>query len=270
MTMGAITTLSLASQMPTGSLEPVALPHGIARRIESIDLRLMAAAAAAAEMMGVDDPGHDWSHIARCAASALAIGQDVGADLVILMPAVFFHDCVNLPKDHPQRREASTHSARRCGEVLAGLGYQTGEACRIADVIIEHSYTLGKTPSSLESAVLQDVDKLDAMGAIGVMRAVTCGVRLGTLFYDPTDPAAENRPLDDRQWMIDHFFQKLLRLESAMHTEPARREAARRAAFLRCFLETFMSEVGASETSWAAEARLQIQQAKSKPGGDYA
>lgn len=243
----------------------VALPQALARQIERIDARLPAAAVAAAALADVGDPGHDWSHVARCASSALAIGTDVGADLTILLPAVFFHDCVNLRKDDIRRREAAALSACRSRGILGDLGYGENELIRITSVIAEHSYTVGVAPTSLEAAVLQDVDKLDAIGAIGVMRAVTCGVRLGTSFYDPCDPGAEDRSFDDRTWIIDHFSQKLMHLHDAMHTRGARREAARRTKFLQQFLEQLLSEVETceivmSEDTCATNSKTQNQE----------
>jgi uncharacterized protein len=190
-----------------------------------------------------DDPGHDWSHILRCAEMALTIGEKVGADLSRLLPAAFFHDVVNVPKDDVRRAEASTHSAATASAVLVQLGYDGLEAQAIGTIIREHSCSLGAEPSSLESAVLQDADRLDAIGAVGIMRMVTCGVRLGTSYYDLADPFLAARQPNERSFMLDHLFDRLLRLGDRMNTDFAKAEAKERITFLRTFVDQLRKEV---------------------------
>lgn len=190
-----------------------------------------------------DDPGHDWLHVERVTATAAALGRGVGADLSVLLPAAILHDVVNLRKDDPRRGEASALAAAAGSELLSRSEYDGSEIQRIGMVIREHSYTADIAPSTIESAVLQDADKLDALGAVGVLRASVCGARLGTRFYDAEDPFAAARSTDDRRYLLDHFEAKLLRLASRMHTVSARREADRRIAFLRDFLEALRSEL---------------------------
>ncbi len=113
------------------------------------------------------DPGHDFAHIMRVIGTCKSIGSKVGANLEVLIPAAMLHDVVNLPKDHPERKQASQKAAEEAKNILRNLEYSNEEVNRIETVIIEHSYSLGKKPSCIESAVLQDADRLDALGAIG-------------------------------------------------------------------------------------------------------
>jgi uncharacterized protein len=173
------------------------------------------------------------------------IGATVGADLALLLPAAILHDVVNLPKNHPDRLAASSQAARKSEEILRDSGYGETEIQRIAEIITEHSYSLGKKPSSIESAVLQDADKLDALGAIGIMRTVTCGCRLGAAYYSGQDPFAATRKLNDKAFTLDHFYQKLFKLPELMNTETAKAEARERVAFMRAFLDQLRSEIQA-------------------------
>jgi uncharacterized protein len=136
-------------------------------------------------------------------------------------------------------------AAEKSKQILEECGYMADEIQKIREIITEHSFSLAKKPSTIESAVLQDADKLDAIGAIGIARAFTCGCKLGSSYYDPAEPMPKNRPLNDKSFTIDHFFVKLLKLQDMMNTEPARREAAERTRFMKSFLEQFSSEIQA-------------------------
>ena len=189
------------------------------------------------------DPSHDFVHVERVMANCRRIGASVGADLELLLPAAVLHDVVNLPKNHPERLQASQMAAERSHAILVAAGYSEEEIARIREIITEHSYSLGKKPSSIESAVLQDADKLDALGAIGLMRVVTCGARMGSSYYEPSEPIAEKRALNDKVFTVDHFFAKLFKLPDLMNTDLARAEAQERAAYMRGFLEQLVSEI---------------------------
>jgi uncharacterized protein len=204
----------------------------------------LSAVEQAARRFYVDgDPGHDWSHVERVRATCLRYARALGANVEILLPAALLHDVVNPPKNLSESASASKASAECAAEILAGAAYPAGLIPAVQTVIAEHSYSAGREPSSIESAVLQDADRLDALGAIGIMRVVSCGCRVGAVFYDLDDPFARERPLDDHAYMIDHFFTKLLKLPGAFHTDIGRREAEARVAVMREFLAHLKSEL---------------------------
>ena len=99
------------------------------------------------------------------------------------------------------------------------------------------------TPETLEAKVLQDADRLDAIGAIGVARCFATCADMKRPFYDPDDPRCEHRAPDDKLWGVDHFYKKLLRLEAGMHTATARSLAAERTRFMREFLDRLADEI---------------------------
>jgi len=193
-----------------------------------------------------DDPGHDWTHVERVVRSCQELGGVAGADLSLLVPAALLHDVVNRPKDDPARLLASRDAADEAARLLSQAGYSHGEILRICSIVLEHSYTAGRAPSSLESAILQDADRLDALGAVGILRAATCGARLGAAYYHSGDPFARDRQLDDFRYTLDHFYTKLLTLPETLNTEAARREAERRVVFMGEFLAELGREIGAS------------------------
>ncbi len=196
-----------------------------------------------------DDPAHDWAHAERVIAWARRLGEAEGADWAVLGPAAALHDVVNVPKNAPDRAHASARAGEAAVQILAPLGYGSEDVARIAVVIGEHSWSAGRAPSSVEAACLQDADRLDAVGAVGVARTFTVGKALGAAYYDRADPWAEHRDLDDRAFTLDHFKAKLLRLAASMNTAAGRAEAERRSAFMRAFLDQWRAEI-------AMEARL--------------
>lgn len=200
--------------------------------------------AAARPLYPTDDPGHDLGHIQRVLRSCRQLGAQENARLELLLPAAALHDLVNVPKNHPDRANASRLAADRARPILAAADYAPDEIAAIAQAILEHSFSLGKKPSSLESAVLQDADRLDALGAVGIMRCISCGAQMGATYYDLADPLARHRPLDDKAFSIDHFFVKLFQLPDLMNTSAGRAEALRRVGFMQSFLRQLGSEIG--------------------------
>jgi uncharacterized protein len=189
------------------------------------------------------DPGHDFAHIMRVVATCKKLGAQVGANLDVLIPAAMLHDIVNVPKDHPERTLASQKAADEAKNILKQLKYSQEEVDRISTVITEHSYSLGKKPSSIESGILQDADRLDALGAIGIMRTVSCGCLLKASYYDVEDPFAKSRDLNDKKFTVDHFFTKLFKLPETFNTPEAKVEANKRIVFMKAFLEQLGREI---------------------------
>lgn len=190
-----------------------------------------------------DDPGHDLSHALRVALWTLRIG-DRDVDPREAVAAALLHDVVNLPKDHPARAEASGRSAEVASEILATADFSPEARARICDAIRDHSYSRGARPTSDLGRALQDADRLEALGAIGIFRTISTGVRMGAAYFHPEDPWASARPLDDVAHSVDHFFTKLLKLPATMNTPAGRREANHRAATMRDLLHQLGHELG--------------------------
>ena len=191
-----------------------------------------------------NDPGHDRTHIDRVIFNCLEIAdgsEQVDFDLLLL--AALMHDIVNLPKDHPDRAKASEMAAAKAKEYLVNYDFTDCEIEKVAQIIIEHSFSRGEKPSSIESEILQDADRLDALGAIGIMRWVTCGTKLNSQFYHAGDPLSEQRNLDDSKFMLDHYFQKLKKLPEMMNTRKGRELAKQRIQFMNSFVQNLLAEI---------------------------
>lgn len=190
-----------------------------------------------------NDPSHDLGHVKRVVAAVRKIAALEGGDLSVLIPAAWLHDIVNLPKDHPQRVEASKLSADKAFAILAAHGYEARALEAIHHAIHAHSFSAGITPSTLEAKILQDADRLDALGAIGIARCFAVSGALGRALFDPEDPLADRRAPDDTVYGLDHFQVKLYRIAVSLHTATARAMATERAQFMRMFAAQLDKEI---------------------------
>lgn len=201
---------------------------------------LEAAARAAAEGA---DPAHDWQHVCRVVANVRAIAPEAGAREEIAVPAALLHELFNYPKDHPRSAESGDVCAERAAALLRGLSWPAEVVDAVAYAIRVHSFSRGLVPETREAQVLQDADRLDAIGAIGIARCFATCASMRRPFYAPDDPFCASRAPDDKQWGVDHFYRKLLRIPETLHTAPARRLAEGRVAFMRAYLEQLGREI---------------------------
>lgn len=193
------------------------------------------------------DSAHGMDHVKRVVANARQLAAAEGAKLEVVLPAAWLHDCVALPKDSPARRAASEVAARTARQWLEGAGYDPAWLDGIEHAIAAHSFSAGIAPRTVEAKVVQDADRLDSLGAIGIARCLMLGGQLDRPLYDLQDPFCESRAPDDRISTVDHFHTKLLLLVDSMQTESGRREAARRTEFMRAFLKELEVELEPSE-----------------------
>ena len=189
------------------------------------------------------DDAHGVEHVLRVALWTVRIGGGT-IDHREGLAAALLHDLVNVPKSSPDRSRASELSAEAARPLLEAAGFATDAVDRIAGAIRDHSFSRGATPESALGRALQDADRLEALGAIGIMRCIATGQRMGGALFHPSDPWAERRDLDDRAYSIDHFYTKLLKLPGTMQTDAGRVEAERRAAVLTRFADALREELG--------------------------
>ena len=190
------------------------------------------------------DSGHDLAHIRRVVANALHLAAAECASLDVVLPSAWLHDLVNLQKDDPRRSEASRLAAEEAVNFLREIGYPGEFLPDIAHAIEAHSFSANIEPRTLEAKVVQDADRLDALGAIGIARCFATSSAMRQAFYCEADPFAENRQLDDTKYALDHFEIKLFPVVASLKTEAGRREGRKRALFLYDFLTQFKSELG--------------------------
>jgi len=196
----------------------------------------------------VDDLSHDAAHLRRVYDWSLRLAPEAGADLDLAGAAALVHDLVSVPKDAEERPLAGERSAASAVTLLEQVGYSGGEITSITAAVRTSNWSRGLPPSGPLGQVLQDADRLDAIGAVGIARTFACaqtmvsrGRRMSLYHHD--DPLARHRPPEEQRFALDHFQTKLLRLAEGMHLPSARREAARRHRRMVSFLEGLAEEL---------------------------
>lgn len=175
------------------------------------------------------DAAHDWHHIERVFRNGLAIAAtEPDADPVVLRAALLLHDIGEKRIGHGN----AVVAAETVADLLLPLSVSVEQVPLVTIAINEHSFTRGVPPSTLEAAIVQDADRLDAIGAIGVARAFAYGGANGRPLYDP----------DEGTNSIQHFYDKLFHLQERMNTAEGRRLAHARHRFMETFVAQFMQE----------------------------
>ena len=188
------------------------------------------------------DPSHDIGHVLRVGLWTQRLGGDEVSPREAIAAALC-HDIVNVPKNSPKRSQASSLSARAARRLLPEYGFNATSINSIADAVRDHSFSRGAVPNTPLGRALQDADRLDALGAIGIIRNIGTGARIGARYFDIDDPWATTRKLDDIAFSLDHFFTKLLTLSKTMCTPGGRAEAARRICIMETFLDALAKEL---------------------------
>lgn len=189
------------------------------------------------------DSAHDISHIERVVANAKKIAEAEGANMEIVVAAAWLHDCVSVRKDSPLRAQASRMAAEKAREYLADLGKDQAFISQVCHAIETHSYSAGLVPETLEAKIVQDADRIDALGAVGVARCILVSASFNRPLYHPQDPLCNDREPDDIRYCVDHFYIKLFKIAETLHTSSARQEAENRVKFMKQFLSQLEQEV---------------------------
>jgi uncharacterized protein len=197
------------------------------------------------QLLADDSSGHDWWHVARVRAVALAIGKHERADLFVVELAALLHDIADW-KFHGGDDSAGPRAA---AQWLGELEVEQATIEHVCEIIATLSFKGAQvaTPMrTIEGQVVQDADRLDAIGAVGIARTFAFGGHAGQPLHDPElAPKAHASFADyktNRTTTINHFYEKLLLLKDRMNTDTGRRLAAERHAFMQRFLEEFDNE----------------------------
>lgn len=188
------------------------------------------------------DPGHGIEHVERVEKNACKL-IDRPVVLEVLLPAIWLHDCVSIPKNSPLRSQASRLSANRAIELLTEIKYPTEYFPAIQHAIAAHSFSANIPCESAEAMILQDADRLEGLGAIGLARCLMTGGAMGQRLYHPQDPFPSIRPLKDNEQSVDHFYAKLFLLPRKMNTQRGRELAEARCGVLIDFLRQLANEL---------------------------
>jgi len=189
--------------------------------------------------------GHDWFHINRVRNRALEIQEKEGGNRVIIELAALLHDI----SDHKFNGGDFDKGAVVSREMLDQFEIDERTKNAVTEIVKNVSFKgSGESDKmkTLEGKIVQDADRLDAIGAIGIARTFAYGGAIGQSIYNPSIPPKENQNKEDyvkeRSHTINHFYEKLLLLKDRMHTETARKMAEKRTKFMREFLTEFYEE----------------------------
>lgn len=194
--------------------------------------------------------GHDWWHVHRVRNVALRLAEEEGADPFVVELAALLHDVA----DHKFHGGDETAGPRAAREWLEGLGVDEPAVAHVSAIVAELSFRGAGVPtpmSTREGEVVQDADRLDAIGAIGVARTFAFGGSRGRPLHDPEAVPEAHGSFEaykaSRGPTVNHFHEKLLLLRDRMNTRAARRVAEERHRFMEAFLERFHREWDAED-----------------------
>ncbi|AVR96540.1 HD domain-containing protein [Pseudoduganella armeniaca] len=198
---------------------------------------------ALARVAAGDDGAHDLNHLHRVWGNARRLLADhAQADALVVLAACYLHDLVNLPKNHPERHLASRQAAQLACAQLAALGFPADLLPGVAHAIETHSFSANLEPHTIEARIVQDADRLDALGAVGLARMFYTAGRMGSALAHDSDPAGLHRALDDKAYSLDHIVVKLATLPATMRTDAGRRLGETRLRQLQDFRAAFIAE----------------------------
>lgn len=192
-----------------------------------------------------ESTGHDWFHIERVWKNAKQIAAAEGGDLFVIELAALLHDIA----DHKFVEDADAEAKRRIQAMLGGVEVDQPTIDRVVDIVLKSSFKggIGENPmKQLEGLIIQDADRLDAIGAIGIARTFAFGGKFGNLLYHPDIPPATFKNAEEyrknRTHTINHFYEKLLLLKDKMNTSTGKKMAEQRHQYMQEFLNQFYNE----------------------------
>lgn len=198
-----------------------------------------------ADVLSQDSSGHDWWHIYRVWKLAKYMAQQENADIFVVELAALLHDIADW-KFHDGDLDVGPATARKW---LQSQNVADDVIERVCDIIKNISFkgaNVAQKPMSLEGQVVQDADRLDAIGAIGIARTFAYGGHKGRKMYDPNIPHQLHDSFEAYQksesTTLNHFYEKLFLLKERMNTKTGQALANERHQVMKTFVEQFLSE----------------------------
>ena len=192
-----------------------------------------------------DSSGHDWFHIERVWKLAKQIAVKENANVFVVELGALLHDIA----DHKFVADFEEESIKRTKELLEPLMVNDDIIEQVQHIVLNCSFKGGVEKNkmkSLEGKIVQDADKLDAIGAIGIARTFAFGGKFGSILYDPEVKPINHQSLEsyqkNRTHTINHFYEKLLLLKDLMYTQTGKQIAEQRHQFMEDFLTQFYNE----------------------------
>jgi uncharacterized protein len=197
------------------------------------------------EKLSQDSTGHDWWHIERVRRNALLIAQSEAVDCFVVELGALLHDIADWKFNGGDLTEAP----RVAAEWLSEIGVDSEVIDHVCDIIANVSFKGAKVKTPMrtrEGLVVQDADRLDALGAVGIARTFAYGGHANRSIYEPDVPPEEHASFEQykssRGHTINHFYEKLLLIKDRLNTKSARAIAEERHRFMEAFLDRFFDE----------------------------
>ena len=190
-----------------------------------------------------NDPAHDFMQIMRVYKNAEKICKLEKVDRKLVLVSVLLHDIIKKTDSDKRSKSSADLSADKAILILKKLQFSENDIIIVAEAIRNHSFTKNKISKSIEGRILQDADRLDALGAVGIARVFSVSGSKKRQFYQLNDPFSKNREPNDKKWALDHFFNKLLVLEKSMNTKTGKIEAKKRTIVLKNYLDSLKKEI---------------------------
>jgi uncharacterized protein len=188
------------------------------------------------------DGSHDIGHSRRVWKNAINI-MPQHVDKLVVLAGSYFHDIVSFPKNHPNRSRSSIDAANKAEEILITMNFPIEKIENVKHCIEAHSFSAKISPRTIEAKIIQDADRMEALGAIGLARTFYVAGKIGSDLFDDNDPMSIDREPNDKKYALDHFKVKLLKLSEKMHTAGGKIEAERRTEILTNFIKDLNKEL---------------------------
>lgn len=188
-----------------------------------------------------DDGSHDISHFRRVWKIANTLSKTTNK--LVILAACYFHDIVSYPKNDQRRKSSSFDAALKAEKILQNMNFPKELLENVKHSIEAHSFSANIKAETLEAKVVQDADRLESLGAIGVARTFYVAGRMGSKLFCGDDPFAKSRELNDKKFSLDHFEVKLFKVVDQMQTKAGRIEGLKRVAKMKSFLVGLREEI---------------------------
>lgn len=190
----------------------------------------------------VKDGSHDFEHLNRVSSLARSFARAENGSELVAFAAGMLHDIVNLPKNDPDSKNSSFYASERSKIMLSELNFPKELVPNVCHAVHAHSFSAKIEPETVEARCVQDADRMEALGAFGLMRVFYCAGMFGSKIIDESDPAGENRELNDKKFALDHFVIKLLTLHGTMKTKAGSLKAQSLSTFLEEYRHGLISD----------------------------
>jgi len=186
---------------------------------------------------------HAFDHTQRVYNLALKLSKDQNIDLDILKASALLHDVARLKEDNNEIKDHAEHGAEMAGAILKEMNFPNDKIEKVCYAIKVHRHSKGIKAETKEAEILQDADRLDALGAITIARMFSTGGKIGRPLYDPDIPLGNVHEGYKSNSTIHSFYVKILKLKPRLfNTEKAKKIAKKRYIFVEKFLKQFKLE----------------------------